>query len=502
MTDDRLLGKLPDLIATFRESGIDQKYSYCPDVLAAYLEVVNQISSLGNTLHSIPQLEHIEVALPEKCGSALLKIQAATYRIHKAHASSTPVEDLRAIFLNGGLGADTMATALELLPTLWTPSSTPETLVPDLCTFYIDLCGSTDMSEPRAVALENLADILDRRLAAGKFDDLDSARLTELWTALPFGRVNPSLANAILRVSGCMMAILLQHGKMPASGLQGWGRMLAHAGQDERVSFPQPWLPVRPIKLTHVQDFDTRFAAAGGLRIFFSATDISSATSEDLVPIHLALYDALNDDDDEVRDEAAAAVKYLLGDALTPLEASDRLLSWLSATFPSSDTLRRAVVSRLTGSIRNTVTGRQSVSATAQLDAALAVDDSLFVVEEQNLFVDEAREAARWTAVLRAVHWTPSEAELLATLDSWLREGLAGIQNMLAGDAAADGPLGWASNPQAFGVCSLVLLGSVTMVSAGHASTELRDAVDATRQAMVTRGDVSGLLLQYLQTSN
>ncbi|KAF4124146.1 hypothetical protein GMORB2_5862 [Geosmithia morbida] len=476
-----LINNLTDLVSMLKDSKVDEKYGYCPDILAAYLEVVNSISALS-LRQSLP-VERIDVTLPQRCGSALLKIQTATYRIYTAIGSMTPVEELRAIFLGGDLGADTMATALELLAKIWTASTTPDELVPELCSFYMDLCCGTALSEPRTVAVENLASIIECRLAKGEFDDVDFSRLTQLWATLPFSPVNPSLSNAVLRISGCVTAILQRSQKLPASGLQGWGLMLADAGQDDK-------------------GFDTRFSAAGSLRTFFAATG-TSCTTEEYLPVLMALYDALNDDDDEVRDEAAAAVKSLIGDALTPLEASDRLVTWLTATFASSDAMRETVVARLTGARSTTTLAWKPASA--QLDDALTVDDSLFAVEEQNLFIDEVREAKRWTSALVSMDWSSSSSPLLLKkLDSWLQEGLVRLQKLLEdGYDKGYGPSGWASIPQPFAVCSLVLLGSVTMVTAGHATLELRNAIDRVSQAMRSPNNylnISGLLVQHFKT--
>ena len=124
------------------------------------------------------------------------------------------------------------------------------------------------------------------------------------------------------------------------------------------------------------------------------------------------------------------------------------------------------------------------------------MDDSLFVVEEQNLFVDEVREAKRWISVYAAVEWDASEASL-RDLDGWLCGGLARLQSLLNQD---DGPLGWASDPQVFAICSLLILCSVTMVSRGHASQQLRETLGRIKEALDTNKDkhISGLLAEPL----
>lgn len=224
---------LPDLISVLKETNIAQRYAYCHDVLAASLEVVNQISAFG-TFHSI-SLEQIEIPIPPVYGSALLKIQVAIYQVHAAYRSGSPIESLRKIFLGGNMGADTMAAALELLPKLWKIPSTPDDVLSALASFYLDICLKTDKTEAQAIALQGLADILDHLLARKNYDALKVLSLTALWSALPFRPVNPSLSNAILRVSGCIAAVLLHSKRILPAGLRGWGSMMADAGLDDKV---------------------------------------------------------------------------------------------------------------------------------------------------------------------------------------------------------------------------------------------------------------------------
>lgn len=196
---------------------------------------------------------------------------------------------------------------------------------------------------------------------------------------------------------------------------------------------------------------------------------------------------------------AAAAVKGMLGLPLTSLEAANRLLDWLSATYKGSAEFKVIVAARLTGA-RGTGSSALPAwkSAKAQVDAALEVDDTLFAVEEQNLFVDEVREAKRWAKVLTSLDWDPSDATL-ADLDAWLQAGIARLEALLD---QHDGPLGWASNPQVFAVCSLVLVGSTALASCGHATPQLRDGIMRVEQQSMHSGKdkcVSGLLVQPLR---
>lgn len=195
-----------------------------------------------------------------------------------------------------------------------------------------------------------------------------------------------------------------------------------------------------------------------------------------------------------MRDVGSASVQSIVGQPLVSIEAATRLLDWLAATFGTATSFKSTIASRLAG-VRNTLTAPSP--AGEQLSSALRVDDSLFAVEEQNLFVDEVREAKRWISVYEAVEWDASEASL-RDLDGWLCGGLARLQSLLDQD---DGPLGWASDPQVFAICFLLILGSVAMVPGGHASQQLRETLGCIKEGLDTNKDkhISGLLAESLQ---
>lgn len=196
----------------------------------------------------------------------------------------------------------------------------------------------------------------------------------------------------------------------------------------------------------------------------------------------MALYDALNDDDDEVRDVAAAAAAKIVGQALAPLEAADRLLDYLAAEFGDLPEFREIVVCRLAG-----VSPRREEWPDVRLAVEQAVnfDDSLFAQEEQNLFVDEVRELRRFQRVAGRLSWEP-EAECVRRLASWTAAGLAMVAESAYRD---DGPLGLASDQHYFALCARLFTSGVVLTRAtGVPGTErspqqLIEAVVKSRQA-------------------
>ncbi|KAM0516613.1 hypothetical protein ACHAPE_005244 [Trichoderma viride] len=447
---DRLIADLPDLTAFLETSRIDSLYVDCPDIIAAYLEVVNMIWI--SQISRAQPLQPSSVIIPTKQGSALLKAQSTISKILSASQDKEPVQQVRGVLFESRLGADTMATALESIPRLWHSTSTPSEIRIALCDLYIDVCLRTTFTEPQVVAIENLVELMNQLIAEDKLDSLPVSSLMNLWNILPQRSLNPSLSNAIVRASGCLVAIMNNHQRLPATAFRNWGAMMADAGSDDK-------------------SFDTRFAAAQSLCSFFSVAGASSV-NEEYLPAAIVLYDTLNDDDDEVREAGSAAAKSILGQNLVPLEASNRLLQWLIQHFSTSADLKSITASRVAG-YRH---GQAWSSPGAQLAAALRSDDSLFAVEEQNLFIDEVREANRWATVFQSLKWDEGkleDGEILRKLDEWLLDGLAQMQQLLEQE---DGPLGWASNPFVFAICASVVRGSVVL-SEMQGSPKLRQAV-------------------------
>ncbi|KAL7821559.1 putative death-receptor fusion protein domain-containing protein [Trichoderma aethiopicum] len=474
---DRLLADLPELTSFLETSHIDSTYVHCPEIIAAYLEVINMIW-MSQISRSQP-LQPPKVLIPTKNVSALLKSQSIISRILSASQEEDPVDKVKALVFGSRLGADTMVAALESIQKLWHSASTPDHIRVSLCDLYVEVCLKTSFMEPQVVAIENLVELMNQLIAEDKLDSLPVDSLKSMWAVLPQRSLNPSLSNAIVRVSGCLVALMSHAKRLSTSALRAWGTMMADAGSDDK-------------------SFDTRFAAAQSLRSFFSVTK-THCTSEEYLPVILSLYDALNDDDDEVREAASAAARNILGQNLAPLEASSSLLRWLAKHFASSAELKAIVASRIAG--QAAAVDQPWTSPEAQLSAALRADDSLFAVEEQNLFVDEVREANRWSALFECLEWndagTEREGEILSKLDGWICEGLAQLRLLVRQE---DGPLGWASNPRVFAVGTCILRGAVTL-SKSCGSPRLRKGVEDIKELLrePRHHRVSRLLMEPLE---
>ncbi|TQN64945.1 hypothetical protein CSHISOI_10481, partial [Colletotrichum shisoi] len=477
-----------------------ESFENCPDIRAAYLEVQNLISLFAlSHPSSSPTTTSESTARPPQ--SALLRTQLAIAAVHATQtatisASASASASLREILLSTSTtSVEATITTLETLAAIHHPRLTPEAAA-SYATLYTDLALSTTHPDSRAAALDNLAEVLDLVLSSSNAEQSllpSPEKLTELWQDLTSKTMNPNLSNAVVRVSGPIMATLVSSSpssSAPAESLAGWGQMMSSALLDSRP-------------------FDTRIAATASLASFFSSeSPLPTADAEAThLPALVALYDALNDDDDEVRDLASVSAKHILTQPLAPLDAASRLLTRIAATYRDVPVFHDLLAARLTG--HAAPDGADAWEpAGAQLAKALRFDDSLFAIEEQNLFIDEVRESNRWAAVLEDVFpsSSPASSSSSTALTEWTSAGLDALLDITSPvdrDAAAaaadddddDGPLGWASDPEVYAVCARILLCATALARADTAGSELlRSKLERFRSAG-QRARLHGLLL-------
>ncbi|RYO81329.1 hypothetical protein DL766_004480 [Monosporascus sp. MC13-8B] len=384
---------------------------------------------------------------------------------------------------------------------------------------YMGVCSATEAPEPRTLALGCLAVLLDAFLARpGREETLRGlpAQETfhEFWTELHRKPLNPSLSDAVVRLSGPLLAVFVRRaGAPPDEGLlrwlRSWGAMVSDAGSDDRI-------------------FDTRMAAVTALKSFSEAVPPPAdvGANPDVGRAHLpwllALYDALNDDDEEVRAAAAQAAAPVLGGRPTAsVEAAARLLAWLRGRYGSDAEFRAHAAGRVIGHAAR-VPGAEGegaawVPAERQLRAAMRFDGALFVVEEQNQYVDEVREARRWRDVLLFPPSSLANSDPgLRALAAWTLAGLRTLTRLLESggvgdeadadarktrrdgdggddDGGGDGPLAWASKPQVFAICARILISGAALLSPSPAPSSSSDddgKIKTATATTATEGDV------------
>lgn len=163
------------------------------------------------------------------------------------------------------------------------------------------------------------------------------------------------------------------------------------------------------------------------------------------------VYDLLNDDDEDIRIEAASSACKILSagkqDALAststtlvPLVASKSLADFMISRWPDDVDLFDAAITRAFS------VGSEPVAT--QLQALDQDQHALFAEEKQNLYIDDAREVQVWANIAMQVSAAAGRSQLLPKLTPWTVEGLKALQSKF--DEKIDGPLGWSTNDKAF----------------------------------------------------
>lgn len=436
--------------------------------------------------------------------NALLDHRMGIRSLREAAALKSIVELKSCMFDALDRDTDTACMLLEAIPTIWGNSQSSE-----LCKLYLEFCEHTKEPEARAQALTNLAGLLDDHISQGNLQGLPSPEEFESFQQTVLGSINPALANAVLLASGSVMGIqtLPHNGQLSffmfEQRLRAWGKAIADALHDDNT-------------------FDMRMAAARAIRSFAAAVRSAARNDAAYLPFLLALYNSLVDDDDEIRDVGAVATALVTSpdpnvrspQPLVAVDAADALLSWIREHFGHTNEFRAYTACRLVGdSIVALDIGVQDLASWAspeqQFAQALEVDESLFAVEEQNLFIDEVRETQRWADVFRALPRDYDQTEgddgmagkvlvmdsSLDALKAWVEKALEVLAVQFGQD---DGPLGWASRADAFALCHRVLVcGKVMAELLGEQGTVITSSL-ARIKDIGQASRLHGLLLSTL----
>ncbi|KAL8370390.1 hypothetical protein RB595_000658 [Gaeumannomyces hyphopodioides] len=474
--------KLPLLLSALDAIPGFRVFKACPDAQAVHLEVYSLIwrSLRGNPGVTAPPREDILAILSDDPGStspALLRMQLGL-EAARWTAARGDAELLRDVVLKlAALDTNAAALVVESVPRLWA-SEAPSSSLSQLCQAYIEIVRWTADFEIRCAALNNITSLLDGFIAGKDISCLPSPReLNELWAAIHSSECNPSTLQASIRASGPIIASLtLQRGQDTAHEaldrqLRAWAVVISEAGHADNA-------------------FDMREAAAMAIKSFALAVGAWCTKSTAYLPFLLALYDTLNDDDEEIRDVGAAAAAPVLGRLLVPVRAADKLLERMTASFAADSTeFGNHAVLRALGETKlhaDPGAGQPIARPGDQLQEALTFDDSLFVIEEQNLFVDEVREAQRWAGVVaRLPVGCDRGAGMLGDLRDWAAQGLEALARHAA--QSADAPLGWASQPKAFDICSRIIINAEAF-STAFRDEELASALASGREVWEKAG--------------
>jgi hypothetical protein len=168
----------------------------------------------------------------------------------------------------------------------------------------------------------------------------------------------------------------------------------------------------------------------------------------------------LNDDDEELRDMSASTASWVLSHSsvspdadvtLAPLNASALLADFIVKNYSDSALLGQQVLQYLTGQQpRLSASDHQTrIAHVADLLVEYRQESTVLFVEE-NLFVDDIREAEVWSRALVRLEESAFPESSLQQITSWALQGLTYIIGLLGEEDGQDGLMGWVSTPEAF----------------------------------------------------
>ncbi|KAI9731270.1 MAG: hypothetical protein M1818_007895 [Claussenomyces sp. TS43310] len=408
--------------------------------------------------------------------SALLRRSLALQTVYLANLSGD-LGQLHAVCAKAARkDIDTACALLMQFEYLWGVNGVAAQNIPSMIRMYATILDATQSSDLRSLALQGAAYTLDR--LPDPWEDEHFAAVKQLQRhILPVhGIGGPELSNAEIRISGCILLycfnIAIQQDSFGDfhEQVKCWGVMLGSAGKSEN-------------------EFDARLSAAEALKSFYSRFPIARITSfphPSLLPSLVALYDALNDDDDDIRDLGADVVFYFIGNRLEPLAAKSQYLVWLSRTFGGIDAFHKLVLTRI-----KEQEGR-SRPIEEELREAMVEDDSLFVEEEHNLYLDRVRESEAWNSLItheEGHSWTTTALEL----SSWTIEGLATLRRF---SKFGDDSFGKLSKPQVFAIYMGVVQSTRALLTRFHKILEEGKA-DCGAPLLSTNGMAQSIVSDY-----
>lgn len=234
--------------------------------------------------------------------------------------------------------------------------------------------------------------------------------------------------------------------------------MLSFIAQMLRESRASILLLLNNMPLTIIQPFDLRYASALCLNDIPNLWTLS-IPREDLTPIRakaiLLTYDILNDDDDEIREVGSQIASQILANhgatskncqTCVPLIASQQLVAHLAKQYRQSEDVCIQAIQKMTSSTLHNAS--LVPSGKERLLSATAENIALFVIEKQNLFIDQYREAILWSQALKRLSAKAISEATASALSTWTCDGLTLLSEKVR--VELDGPLGWVSKPEVF----------------------------------------------------
>ncbi|MCJ1478167.1 hypothetical protein MMC13_006843 [Lambiella insularis] len=336
---------------------------------------------------------------------------------------------------------------------------------------YIDLLKRTDSATYRIPLMEGLATFLDSYNTLLRSREItctvEAITIKENLTQIMDLRnvktpASPELAHAALELRGALLALACILGPFDCP-------------KDRRKL--EIWTGMLRLACTQRSDLPTRLAAVSSLGYFKAALrpcHSKASFRPEFLRVYLAVYDTLLDDDEDVREKAAAVTSWILSNPTSPhdlagtrnitlsaVAAAEKLLEILQTLCKDSKPLFWETLRRMTGTSIDDPNDRIADDGNPMesrslgwltpvkdlLASAMKEDTSLFVEEKQNLYIDPVQESKRWASVLHAMSIDSIYEPAAASLQEWVVKGLECLTEVAAKEG---GGSGWTSKPDVF----------------------------------------------------
>ena len=197
----------------------------------------------------------------------------------------------------------------------------------------------------------------------------------------------------------------------------------------------------------------------------------------DFLNIYLALYDMLNDDDEEIRDLAASAASWILSYSslspgksvsLSPLNASEALAAFIARSYSTSTSLCNKALQYMAGQkarASNSLSKRKLIPVSDLISDLRKESTVLFVEEKQNLFIDDIRDLHIWTKSIFHLEESSFEGSSLPELCQWVSDGLFYLSGLATDKSGMDGFLGWTAKPEIYNLGMRMVAIASTFIS-------------------------------------
>ena len=195
--------------------------------------------------------------------------------------------------------------------------------------------------------------------------------------------------------------------------------------------------------------------------------------------LDLVLLTALSDDDDDIRRMAAKIVSRISGTSCIPEAAVQAWVKWIKKKYTTrgryeDDDLSDDLLVSVMDGIYHPRTRfpdkrtRRQWDIAEELGLAMKEDNALFVEESQNLYIDEVQETKMWLSFFDDdPRWSMRYYSDKIIWDDMVHE----LHTMRDFVRKYDGPFGWASKPQVFGLLMKIILATQVVVKYDHGHT-------------------------------